>query len=47
MKFAHGTHAVVAEEFLRVEHPSQQTFHPMTACQRNKPALAHARFLPS
>src|SRR5438876_1076536 len=47
VKFADRTYAVVAEEFFRIEHASQQTFHPMTACQGNEPAFTHPRFLPS
>src|SRR5438876_602972 len=47
MKFAEGTNSVVAQKFFRIEHAPQQTFHPMSAGERNETQLFHARFLPA
>ena len=47
MKFADGTHTVVAQKFVGIEHAPQQTFHAMTAGEGDKPALAHARLVPA
>src|SRR4030095_13898825 len=47
VKFTDGTHTVVAEEFFRIEHAAQQTFHAMTARQRDESTFGHTRLLPA
>ena len=41
--FAHRTNAVVAQKFVRIEHPPQQTFHAMAAGERDQAAFAQRR----
>src|SRR5207244_5277675 len=47
MKFAERTDSVVAQKFFRIEHAPQQTFHPMSAGERNETQFFHARLLPT
>ena len=39
-------HAVIRQKFGLVQHTSQQTFHAVSAQQREQPPLAQARYLP-
>ena len=47
VKFADGTHAIIAQEFFGIEHASQQTFHAVTTREGNEASFAHPRFLPA
>src|ERR1051325_4419887 len=44
---ADRTHPVVAQEFVRIEHAAQQTFHAMPARDRNEAAFFHTGLLPT
>src|SRR5205085_4314950 len=47
VRFAERTHAVIAQEFIGMQHAPKQTFHSMTAREGNQTAIACARFVPA
>src|SRR5215475_12923192 len=47
MILAYGPDAVIAQKFVRIEHPPKQTFHTMTAGDSDEASFVQAGFLPA
>ena len=47
VRLTQRAHSEVTQEFIRIQHPAQETFHSMTARDRNQAAIARARLVPA